>query len=59
MKRYLVIAFLCMVMPLWVYAATDTFEGETVTDDNYIEGENTTDTVEGQVLKAMASVRRP
>lgn len=52
MKR--ISAFIiALLFPIWIcFAATDTLEGEELTDAANIEGVTTTDTVEGQVLKA-------
>lgn len=49
-----ILAFIvALLLPVWIcYAAVDTLEGEELTDAANIEGVTTTDTVEGQVLKA-------
>lgn len=59
MKR--ILAFLiALLFPVWIcFAATDTLEGEELTDAANIEGVTTTDTVEGQVLKAAAATSSP
>jgi len=54
MKKILYL-IICLFIAFPCYAAIDTFEGETVTDANTIEGVSTTDTVEGQTLKASVS----
>lgn len=48
---YFIPVFLLLLFS-FAYAVTDTFEGETVTNANSIEGTTACDTVEGQALKS-------
>lgn len=51
MKKLLYL-ILCLALPIMCWGVIDTFEGVGVTTSTYIEGVNTTDTIEGQTLKA-------
>ena len=51
MKKYILVLLILLLSTL-CYAAIDTFEGETITDANNIEGCTTCDTIDGQVKKA-------
>ena len=51
MKKYILVLLILLLSTL-CYAALDTFEGETITDANNIEGCTTCDTIDGQVKKA-------
>ena len=58
MKKYIIVLLILLLSTL-CYAAIDTFEGETITDANNIEGCTTCDTIEGQVKKAAAVCTDP
>ena len=52
MKKIICFLIVLLLLTGIIYAAVDTLEGEELTDAANIEGVTTTDTVEGQVLKA-------